>query len=206
MINMKETLIIFTRYPEVGQTKTRMIPLLGAKGAANLQRRLTEYTLKQATKLREFREIEIVLYFVGGSKILMQEWLGNDMSYNLQVEGDLGLKMQAAFADYLSHKSDRVVLIGIDCPALDCDILDSAFNALKNNDLVLGEAADGGYYLIGLSKLCPELFCNINWGTSAVFAQTKAIAEKAHLAVAYLPVLRDIDRPEDWELIKLMDD
>ena len=208
---MNETLIIFSRYPEPGKTKTRMIPALGANGAANLQRRLSEYTLKQARNLRQFRDVEIAVYFAGGDRDLMREWLGDDVSYYAQAEGDLGEKMKSAFADSLAENKERVVIIGIDCPGVDSNILNSAFEALQDRDLVLGEAEDGGYYLIGLrfsdvSQNVPtELFANIEWGTNKVFTTTKTIAEKLDLAVAYLPILRDIDRPEDLDLMALID-
>ena len=203
---MKETLIIFSRYPEPGKTKTRMIPALGAEGASNLQRRLSEYTLKQARNLRQFREVDIAVYFAGGDINLMKEWLGNDVSYYKQAEGDLGFKMQSAFADSFAKNSKRVVIIGIDCPSVDSNVLNSAFTALHDNDLVLGEAVDGGYYLIGLRNLYSELFINIKWGTDRVFTKTNAIAKKLNLAVAYLPILRDLDRPEDLDLMVLIDD
>ena len=209
---MKETLIIFSRYPEPGKTKTRMIPALGAEGAANLQLRLSEYTLKQARNLRQFREVDIAVYFAGGDINLMKEWLGNDVNYYKQAEGDLGIKMQSAFADNFNKDKGRVVIIGIDCPSVDSNVLDSAFEALQDNDLVLGEAEDGGYYLIGLHcrdvpwNVPTELFINIEWGTNRVFTTTKSIAERLALSIGYLPVLRDIDRPEDLDLMALIDD
>jgi uncharacterized protein len=201
---MKQTLIIFTRYPEAGKAKTRLIPILGKEGAAKLQRRLTEYTVKQAQNFRQLKEIEVIVYFTGGNINLMQDWLGNDLNYLPQVEGDLGIKMRSAFADTFQKNSERIVIIGTDCPSIDCQILASAFDALQDDDLVLGEAVDGGYYLIGLSKLFPELFSNINWGTNQVFAATQSIAKKLDLGIAYLPILRDLDRPEDLSLITLL--
>jgi rSAM/selenodomain-associated transferase 1 len=203
---MKETLIIFSRYPEPGKTKTRMIPALGANGASNLQRRLSEYTLKQARSLRQLREVDIAVYFAGGNSDLMRNWLGHDVSYYAQAEGDLGVKMQSALADNFANNSERVVIIGIDCPGINNNVLDSAFTALQDNDLVLGEAEDGGYYLIGLRNLYPELFINIKWGTDRVFTTTKNFAESLALSIGVLPVLRDIDRPEDLDLIALIDD
>ena len=202
---MSESLIIFSRYPEAGKTKTRMIPALGAKGAADLQRRLSEHTLKQARKLRQFRSIDIVIYFAGGNINLMRQWLGNDVSYCVQAEGDLGVKMQSAMKDLFARKKQRVVIIGIDCPSINTAILETAFESLKNHDLVLGEAEDGGYYLIGLSKLVAEMFVGINWGSDRVFADSCAIARSLDLTTAYLPILRDLDRPEDLDLIKLIE-
>ena len=201
---MQETLIIFSRYPEPGKTKTRIIPALGAEGAANLQRRLSEHTLKQARELRQLREVEIAVYFAGGDVNLMGDWLGDDVDYYTQVEGDLGVKMRSAFSDRFKNNSKRVVIIGIDCPGVDQNILNSAFEALQDKDLVLGEAEDGGYYLIGLSKLVVELFIDIKWGTGEVFKTTNHIAEKLNLTIAYLPILRDLDRPEDLDLIELL--
>jgi glycosyltransferase A (GT-A) superfamily protein (DUF2064 family) len=72
-----------------------------------------------------------------------------------------------------------------------------AFNALEQHDLVLGPAQDGGYYLIGLCRLIPELFTGISWSTAEVLQQTMSIAQRLELAVAYLPRLSDVDRPED---------
>ena len=192
-----ERLIIFTRYPEPGQTKTRMIPVLGAHGAAQLQRLMTEATLKTAQEVKLKRCLSLVIYFTGGSLTLMQQWLGEDLTYCSQSPGDLGEKLQSALLDSHNHQMSRVVFIGIDCPDLNADILNQAFADLDTSDVVIGPAVDGGYYLIGLSRFVPELFQGITWGTDLVFAQTQKIAQSLDLVVSYLPILRDVDRPED---------
>ena len=194
---MNETLIIFSRYPEPGKTKTRMIPALGAEGAAKLQREMTEHTLNTAKSLKSTRNITIEVHFAGGNKQLMMEWLGKDVRYVPQVAGDLGHKMRSAFARAFSLDNKRVVTIGIDCPDIDRTILSLAFDSLQTRDLVLGSAEDGGYYLIGLNYCIPQLFHNINWGTDRVLNQTKNIAQQLQLNVHYLTTLPDIDRPED---------
>ncbi|MGK7896397.1 MAG: TIGR04282 family arsenosugar biosynthesis glycosyltransferase [Xenococcus sp. (in: cyanobacteria)] len=194
---MTESLIIFTRYPEAGKTKTRMIRALGATGAAELQRQLSEHTIQTAQILQKSRPIDIEIHFAGGDRSLMVSWLGNNHSYYPQASGDLGAKMQSAFAQAFARGKARIITIGIDCPDLDPAILNQAFNSLQNHELVLGGAEDGGYYLIGLSKLVPELFTNINWGTDSVLATTQKIAEQLALSIDYLPILADIDRPED---------
>ena len=193
---MSETLIIFSRYPQPGTTKTRMIPALGADGAAQLQRKMTEHTLNTA-KLLSNRNISIEIHFAGGDVELMKQWLGKDIQYIPQVAGDLGDKMRSAFDRAFALGNRRVVTIGIDCPDIDSTILNSAFDSLQTHDLTLGSAEDGGYYLIGLNHSVPELFSNINWGTERVLEQTKNIAEKLDLQVRYLPTLPDVDRPED---------
>lgn len=199
-----DRLVIFTRYPEPGKTKTRLIPALGAEGAANLQRQMTEHTLKQAQKLLELNSLSVEIHFSGGTEELMRSWLGSEWVYFPQSAGGLGRRIQTAFEKGFSDGMTRIMIIGIDCPDLDCDRLSQAFESLYSHDLVLGEADDGGYYLVGLSRNISQLFQGIDWGTSQVWQQTIAIAESLGLAIAKLPVLSDVDYPEDlkiWERV-----
>lgn len=197
---MKECLIIFTRYPEPGKTKTRLIPVLGAEGAAKLQRQMTEQKLAEAKKLQSINSVSFEIHFTGGNQQLMQNWLGN-LTYKQQSEGDIGCRMAAAFQTAFEAGMSRVVLIGIDCPDLKVELMVDAFQALNKHDLVLGPAKDGGYYLIGLNYLISELFIDISWSTEKVLEQTKNISQKLELAIAYLPILSDIDRPEDLTVL-----
>lgn len=192
-----ETLIIYSRYPEAGKTKTRMIPALGAEGAAKLQRQMSEHTLNTARKLKSDRNINIEVHFAGGSQQLMSAWLGEDLKYIPQKNGDLGNRMNSSFQQAFISGQQRIVTIGIDCPDINSKILNSAFDSLQTKELVLGIAEDGGYYLIGLNKAIPQLFQNIDWGTEKVLQQTKAIAQKLNLNTDYLTTLSDVDRPED---------
>ncbi|NEP12658.1 MAG: glycosyltransferase [Symploca sp. SIO2C1] len=194
---MEERLIVFSRYPEPGKTKTRMIPALGAEGAAKLQRQLTEETLLQVRELATSRPLSVEVHFSGGTQQLMQAWLGNDFAYQPQTTGDLGKRMSSAFAASFAAGMTGVVIIGIDCPDLKAELMAQALEALEQCDLVLGPAEDGGYYLIGLKRMIAELFVGISWGTSQVRQQTVEIAKKLDLAIAFLPLLNDIDRPED---------
>ncbi|MGK7875641.1 MAG: TIGR04282 family arsenosugar biosynthesis glycosyltransferase [Xenococcaceae cyanobacterium] len=196
----RERLIIFTRYPEPGTTKTRMIPALGAEGAAKLQRQMTEHTLMQGRKLQGDRSLSVEVHFAGGNQQLMRDWLGSDLVYRKQDEGDLGQRMKSAFEASFAAGMTGVVTIGIDCPDVNGTLMTEAFEALHQHDLVLGPAADGGYYLIGLGRLIPELFTGISWGTSEVLAKTKGIAQKLQLTVHYLSLLNDVDRPEDLHI------
>jgi rSAM/selenodomain-associated transferase 1 len=194
---MNKCLIIFTRYPEPGKTKTRMIPDLGKEGAAKLQRYLTESTIQKGKLLQEQENYRLQVYFSGGSHPLMVNWLGEDLDYICQSEGDLGERMKNAFADVFQQNISQAILIGTDCPELTVSLLSEAGKALNDHDLVLGKASDGGYYLIGLSRLIPPLFAHITWGSDQVFRQTQAIAEGLRLSIFYLKVLDDLDRPED---------
>ncbi|MDB9313000.1 TIGR04282 family arsenosugar biosynthesis glycosyltransferase [Spirulina sp. CS-785/01] len=195
-------LIIFTRYPEAGKTKTRLIPALGKDGAAQLQQEMTEHSLRQVTPLLTQPSLQVEIQFAGGNKGLMEDWLGANWCYTPQTEGDLGQKLETAFAQAFAQGIERVVIMGIDCPDLSADLLNQAFEQLKTVDLVLGEAEDGGYYLIGLRRMIPGLFTGVAWGTSTVFATTLEKAKTEGCDYATLPVLNDIDYPEDlplWE-------
>lgn len=186
-------LIIFTRYPEPGKTKTRLIPALGEVGAAKLQRQMTEYTLSLVTISHFSTEVR----FAGGNVQLMRDWLGSELIYQEQGEGELGVRMARSLSSAFQSGATQIVIIGTDCPSLNAEILTTAFHQLQQHDLVLGPAIDGGYYLIGLQQFIPELFVNIDWGTAQVLAQTVKIAQKLNLSIFYLPELADIDRPED---------
>ncbi|MBD1834713.1 TIGR04282 family arsenosugar biosynthesis glycosyltransferase [Cyanobacteria bacterium FACHB-472] len=197
-----ECLIVFTRYPEPGKAKTRLIPALGTQGAANLHRQLAEYTLSQVRELQGERPTNVEVYFTGGNQQLMKDWLGADFVYKPQVDGDLGLRIVSAFDGAFGSGIEGALIIGTDCPDLSAKIMSEAFDELILHDLVLGPALDGGYYLIGLRRVFPQLFAGIPWGTSEVLAKTIAIASSMNLSIAYLPPLADIDRPEDLAKLK----
>ena len=128
----------------------------------------------------------------------MAGWLGRDLDYVIQSEGDLGDRMRLAFEKGFRQGWQRVVLIGSDLPELTPSIIRESFDRLASHDLVLGPAQDGGYYLIGLKASCPELFGNpIVWGTKEVLKNTLITADQLGLRTALLVRLRDVDRPED---------
>ncbi len=192
-------LIIFTRYPTPGAVKTRLIPAVGAAGAAMLHRQMTEFTLCKARELCQRMSGSIAVHFDGSDSQQMADWLGTDLVYQSQGSGDLGVRMDRSIAS--ACQSARVVLIGTDCPELTVDILAQAFEYLLERDLVLGVALDGGYYLIGMRQPQPELFFAVDWGTDRVLQQTIDIANSLNLSIGYLPKLADIDRPEDLPLL-----
>ena len=105
--------------------------------------------------------------------------------------------MRTAFEEGFARGMTKIAIIGTDCPDLDRGIILEAFEKLLDHDLVFGPAKDGGYYLIGLRRVFPELFRSIPWGTDQVLETTRAISRKLGLSIAYLPELADIDRPSD---------
>jgi uncharacterized protein len=195
-------LIIFTRYPEPGKVKTRLIPALGADGAMALHQRMAAHTLAQARAFRAQQPCQIEVWFVGGNTALMQAWLGEDVTFQPQPEGDLGDRMRLAFQAAFRKGYTAVTLVGTDCPELSALLIQQSFEALQHQALTLGPAADGGYYLIGLQYLIPELFAGIAWSTADVLQSTLKIADRLTLSPFLLPILRDIDVPEDLDHLK----
>ena len=209
MNSMKRRLIVFTRYPEPGQTKTRLIPALGTEGAAELQRQMTEYILAQALQFAAPRGVGIDVYYCGGSRQQMRDWLGRDIGLKAQATGELDQRMGQAFTEAFAAGADEVVIIGTDIPGLGPCILANAFDALVDKDLVFGPAFDGGYYLIGANRagytrVGSALFAAIEWGSATVLQKTLKIASEHQTAFTLLEKLRDVDRIEDipvWEAV-----
>ena len=195
-------LIVFTRYPEPGKTKTRLIPCLGPEGAAGLQRRMTEHLLSTVDRLASDEAVNVEVRYAGGSGKLMKNWLGPGFTFIPQGRGALDRRMGSAFAAAFNSGARRVIIIGTDIPDISTGILIRAFDSLKHSDLVFGPAADGGYYLIGMHagsfrRALPALFTGIDWGSATVLNRSLKIAESCGLTVKLLEELQDVDRPED---------
>lgn len=206
MIMTNSRLLLFTRYPEAGTTKTRLIDELGAGGAAMLQKKLTERVLVQAGLLQQRQGIGTTIHYSGGSEKKMTSWLGS-VACRRQADGDLGVRMQAALSHAFAGDTHRAVLIGSDIPDISVELLEQAFTALMTKKVVIGPSEDGGYYLIGLvadqaAHLLPLLFCDMAWSTPDLFSCTQARLAKAGYDAALLPTLRDIDLPADLPLAR----
>lgn len=197
-------LIIFVRFPGAGKAKTRLIPALGRKGAADLQRRMTEHLLQRLHPLFRDENIHCSISYTGGTAQKMKTWLGDGLAFRKQEGDDLGQRMLHAFAGSRTIGARHTILLGSDCPAVDDHVIRTAFAGLSRHDLVIGPAADGGYYLIGMNNRCEPLqqnflFTDISWGTHRVFQQTIERAQETKQTWLTLPILHDIDRPEDLE-------
>lgn len=193
----KPRVIVFTRYPEPGRTKTRMIPALGPGGAAELHVALTRHTLKMARDYCSQTSCELEVRFARGDANKMGVIFGTDQQYRSQTGHDLGGRLTNAISVAFTERASRVVVIGSDCPEIDASIFDEAMQSLPGCDVVLGPAIDGGYYLIGLRHNQPQLFQGIDWGSDQVLKQTLDKAKRSHLRVHCLPPLSDVDHPGD---------
>jgi hypothetical protein len=189
-----ERLVVFVKAPRPGQVKTRLATTLGAAAAATAYRALTERVL---ANVRELPGVE--LRFAPDDALAeIQPWLQPGRHARPQGEGDLGTRLERAFAEAFADGARRVVLIGSDCPAVTASDIRAAWHTLDDADLVLGPALDGGYWLIGLSQPQPALFHEIPWSTDAVFAFTRQRARELRLRTALLRELADVDTLEDW--------
>ena len=184
---MPPRLVLFTRFPEPGRAKTRLIPALGAEGAAVLHRRLTERSLAVMRASRLPFELRVT----GADLASFHAWLGADVPCVEQGEGDLGARLIRASAEA------PVILLGADTPDLAAVHLTDAAAALDRKLAVIGPAEDGGYWLLGLARPMPALFIDMAWSTDTVYAATRARLAEAGIEPEVLATLGDCDRPED---------
>lgn len=191
-----DRLILFSRYPVPGKTKTRLIPELGKIGAAGLQQRLTQSVFKTAQKTAANRNMDIEVCFDDGSEQKMQQWLGPDVVFSKQSQGNLGTRMRFAFRKAFQQGCGNVLLIGSDLPELKSRHLELALDRLRDYDLVLGPGLDGGYWLVGMKQLY-DIFEGVAWGESTVWDQTIKKGNALGLKIGLLDPLRDIDTFDD---------
>lgn len=174
---------LFTRWPEPGKAKTRLIPALGAAGAADLHRRLTERTAATVRAAGLALEIRCT----GADPVAFRGWLGA-VDVVDQGEGDLGDRLARA------AQGLPVLLLGADIPGLAPHHLAAAAHALADHPAVIGPASDGGYWLLGLSVPMPALFRDMAWGTASVLETTLA---RLPAGTPRLETLDDLDTPAD---------
>ncbi len=194
-------ILVFARAPVAGAAKTRLIPLLGAAGAATLHGRLITRALATA---RVAAPDSLALWCApdAGDAFLQSAAQQSGATLQIQHGADLGARMAHAFAATLQHAT-HAICIGADCPALTARHLQQAAAALRSgDDAVFVPAEDGGYALIGLSRAAPELFAGIAWGEAAVMAQTRERLRGQGLRWSELETLWDVDRPEDCQRLQ----
>lgn len=192
-------LAILAKAPIAGYAKTRLIPLLGAAGAARLQDWLIGRTVETA-RAAGFGQLTLWCAPDGAHPTFARCREHHGVALRSQPEGDLGARMLRA-AQQGDGASGRagVAIVGTDCPALTAGDLIGACRAVDAGaDAALIPAEDGGYVLIALARPRAELFSGIDWGSPQVLAQTRRQAQAAGILLAELPPSWDVDRPDDW--------
>jgi rSAM/selenodomain-associated transferase 1 len=189
---LKSALIIFLKYPELGRSKTRLAKAVGNENALKVYIELLEHTYLISKQLKTDKYL-----FYDKVTANKMPW-GDDIYHTeYQVESDLGGRMNNAFEQLFAKGYERLVIIGSDCYELTQDIIEQAFELLNTSDAVIGPAKDGGYYLLGLRKMIPQLFSDVAWSTDEVFSATVKTLENLNLTYSTTPILSDIDTFED---------
>ena len=188
-------ILIFCKAPVAGSVKTRLIPHMGANAAAELHRKLA---------------LRIVGECQRAGLAPVEVWCAPDINHPFFVDlaprgsrhrqqaGDLGERMSFAFEHCLTRPGiTSAVLIGTDCPTLNAAYIERALLALQRRDAVIGPAEDGGYGLIGLRRADRAIFIGMDWGGNSVCAETCRVLNRCGYRWSLLPLIWDIDRPED---------
>lgn len=193
-------LTVMARQPQPGQAKTRLVPALGAEGAARLAARLLEHTLSEATRAA-VGPVALAVTPDAPAPALEALAARHGVALAGQGAGDLGERMARQLASGLTH-APAALVIGTDAPGLDAARLQQAAAAIAQHDAVLWPALDGGFVLIGLRRCPPGLLSGLAWSHDQVLRDTQARLAAAGLAGAVLqPALADIDTPADlWHL------
>ncbi|HEX8644724.1 MAG TPA: TIGR04282 family arsenosugar biosynthesis glycosyltransferase [Allosphingosinicella sp.] len=184
-------ILVFAKAPVPGRVKTRLIPALGADGAARLAAQMLERTIEEA--LATGLEVELC----GEPDAAF--WSGTPVARSAQGPGTLGERLARA----AERAGGRVLLIGSDCPALERERLAAAAASLDTHDAVLHPAEDGGYVLLGLRRFDAAIFAGIAWSTASVCAATIERIEAIGWSVDVRETLRDVDEPADLGLTGL---
>lgn len=192
---------IMAKAPIAGLAKTRLIPLLGAAGAADLQAWLLQRTVATALAA-ELGPVNLWCAPDTSHPAFVDCGRGGRLSLHCQPEGDLGQRMRVAAQ--ASATAAGVLLIGTDCPMLDAPRLRRAAAGLREHDAVLLPAEDGGYVLLGLRRVAAELFSDISWSTDRVLAQTRARLSALGWRWEEPETLWDIDHPADFARLQTM--
>jgi rSAM/selenodomain-associated transferase 1 len=187
-----QLLMIFVRNARIGRVKTRLAASIGDEAALELYIRMLEYTAATTSKVKSDKAV-----FYSDFIDEVDEFDSKHFQKFLQFGSDLGERMKNAFVKGFGRAYNQIIIIGSDCMELNEEILSQAFLSLESNDVVIGPAKDGGYYLLGMKKLHASLFEEIQWSSENVFLDTLLKLKKEKLTYAVLPELRDVDVYED---------
>jgi rSAM/selenodomain-associated transferase 1 len=185
-------LIIFYRNPELGKVKTRLAKTIGDERALAIYIKLSSHT----RAITEDLAVSKVVYY---SEFADTEDHWPNISYQKKIQqgNDLGEKMHNAFANAFADGYKSVCIIGTDCLKLTSSMITNAFMQLTTHDAVIGPAVDGGYYLLGMNKLHPEIFEGKSWSTASVCDDTILDFKNLKLSFSKLEMLSDIDDEND---------
>jgi len=201
----RNRLLIFARVPEAGEVKSRLAVDLGMDKALAVYEAMVGDLLDSiGQSVDEDHEIEVL--WTGTASVdgpSLRKWFGH-RPLSEQAGASLGDRLALAFSERLYfYRAEKVIAIGTDDPCLSAGMIRTAFGLLESCEWVLGPAHDGGYYLIGCraGAFASNVFRDIEWGTSSVFASTVARIRAGGCTLGVLPRRRDIDLSEDLSAV-----
>ena len=194
---MKNHLIVFAKRPLAGHAKTRLGEKIGLEESAGIYARFLYQSLFELVAL-DRADIIIELSLASSADVPYFRFAFPEFQISSQSGGNLGQRFTKSFQKAFDQGATAVVVIGTDIPDLNRSILQSAFDALSENEVVIGPDLDGGYYLIGTRLRDATLFKNIDWSSERVFQQTERLILAQGLTMFYLPTLSDVDTDEDF--------
>ncbi len=186
-------LLIFTKNPIAGTVKTRISRVKGDDVALEVYQKLLQYTCQISMKVKAERTV-----FFNDHIESNGIWNENHFRKQMQVAGNLGLKMSAAFKNAFLSGCNKAVIIGSDCAEISENDIEQAFQLLDQSDFVIGPAVDGGYYLLGMKKFHKFIFENMPWSQEKLHAATVACISENGFDYRSLDTKSDIDYWEDW--------
>jgi len=189
---MKSALVVFVKAPVPGKVKTRLSPPLKPEESAQLYTAFLKDSYSQYTQLKDVD----LFYFYSGDIALLNALLPKQEYWEKQSDGDLGDRIISAFNSIL-RRYKKCVIVGSDHPDLPLSYLKKAFSVLDYVDVSVGPSDDGGYYCIGLKKVYPSLFTQMEWSVNTVFLETQRRISQEDLESFTLPEWYDIDTITD---------
>jgi len=197
---MDASLIVVAKKPVPGFTKTRLCPPFTAQEAAQFYRCLMLDTLELAARVQGVEHC--LAYAPVAARSYFQSLIPKGFSLIPQQGADLGERLANTLADRFQHGYRKVVVMNSDGPTLPLTYLEQAFRQLQQYDVSLGMGHDGGYYLIGMKQMRPELFANIAWSSDRVISQTLDTCRRMQLKVHRLPQWYDVDVGDDLQQLR----
>ena len=196
---MKNNLVIFAKSPIPGHAKTRLGARIGDQASAGVYARiLYQYLLNLAANQNRL-SFSVTLSLASPEDVPFFASAFPEFEVRAQCEGNLGDRMMDSFNTVYRNTTEKVVLTGSDIPGMNFHIIQHAFSALEHHDVVLGPAADGGYYLIAMNAPGYPLFSNISWSTATVLDETLQLIDQHKLSVKLLPEKSDLDTIKDYQ-------
>lgn len=196
-------IIVFIKNPVLGKVKTRLAATVGDERALAIYHTLMQHTMSITNHL----EVDKYLFY---SDFVAEDDIWDNDKYLKSIQHqtqDLGLKMASAFGITLQNEHKKALIIGSDCFELNNEIIEEAYSKLSENEVVIGPAYDGGYYLIGFNfekigirckDVFEKIFLDKEWSHEQVCQEAKDACSQLNLKCFQLPTLTDVDEEKDY--------